>query len=199
MQENEAFVISPCDAHTRRWWLISTIVNYLAILFPLVALLCYNALARDPPKEILETFLMLSVTVVILTPGFAIMYHCAYKKFGTAWLTWSMITTPYGLIRTYFELRNNWNCASSVIMGVFVASSLWWIEQSLRLRKTNKRITCEIFERSELASSIKTQISTASTLTELNVVMHNLINEWPQHESVIKNLYKMKRASIDIL
>ncbi len=194
MTPEEYFRLNHKDANTRRWWLISVIVAdaifpvYIGLSLLFMAIVDFSSL-----PECFRLFLPAIITSIAVLPSFAVLYYCAYKKFGNAWLTLTIIGIPIGILKGFFELRNEeWNYLTCVVMGCSTAASLWLLELSLKLVKINQRV---LFAVSGVVSSIKKELAQVSSIEELNIVFGELVRKWPQHESMIRSLTNEKKKT----
>ncbi len=133
----------------RKQWLISffiySAISALSTLISISAILILIRKASFTEAEttdIASKLVDLTLSFLVLIPWFWITYHCAYKKRGTAWLMWTLILLPAGVLINGI-MRGTWNQFAE---GPFLAKSIalmslgiavyYWIN-CLRLKRVN--------------------------------------------------------------
>jgi len=73
------------------------------------------------PESIAAILLGIVISLVAITPWCWITYHCAYKKKGTKWLLWNMISLPLAeLIGFSSQPKHEWG----IFIILFVTAAL---------------------------------------------------------------------------
>lgn len=99
-------------------------------------------------KQLAESYSDFAITqqVVAQIPwgSFLICYFCAYRKIGTKYLTFILISGPFSMLK---DIVQGFKAISTVFSLVFleieVAFYLWWYRSTLSLRRLNKRMKLE--------------------------------------------------------
>lgn len=83
----------------------------------------------------------LFVSAVALIPLFWITYHCAYKKRGTAWIMWIMISLPLGelsdIAKGGWSQSAEWDSTGWIMVMTFLVVEVYFWINCLRLRRVN--------------------------------------------------------------
>jgi len=146
------YVMSREEQKMRKRWLVLTLCYFLipaALLFvPVVVVLFSNT-----PFSIM-VLLLLALPVLELIKLW-IFWHCAYKKRGTALLTFCLVAGPLlvllSLVGWLMGHRDPWTLEMLVIAVVVTPIYIWWYVLSFKLRKINRQF--QVHKRLEASSS----------------------------------------------
>lgn len=134
---------------TRKAWLITTLAQAaLNVLFNFLFLLL-----TPQSSEILYISLFLFLSLLTYAVPTYILIHCAYKKYGTKFLTFLLVVSPLGFIaylvdeiKGIFQLASvemsTWLILSILAFAMNVITGSLWYWYSLKLRKINKEALC---------------------------------------------------------
>lgn len=100
------------------------------------------SLGEMTKSEAVTNILFIMVFSFIATiPWCWITHHCAYKKKGTKWLLWNLISMPVAEILGFVNLPNeNWNVLSLFFVGIAFTIEAYYLYNSYQLRKINLEI-----------------------------------------------------------
>ncbi len=137
------------EEKVRKQWLISFFafigISALSILLNYFGGSEFNEFSENtsPAFGVVCGLLILSLILIF---RFGITYHCSYKKRGTAWLMWTMISLPLGELAGI--RKGEWSQAAEwdFLRWFMVITSLgievfFWIN-CLRLRRVNLDRAC---------------------------------------------------------
>ena len=183
------FEMSQKEAKIRKYWLIATIL--LLLVIPLLSFAFLAVVFKIP------------VSVVIvwqLTTGLAgliplwIIWHCAYKKPGTKWLTCWLICTPLYSLQTWVQLvKEPWDPWFTGIAVFDLLCYVGWYVLSLKLRKINKQLQAN--SSPEYAKAVR-DLREAPTMEVLNDHFVNLSEKWPKLEYTSSKEYKRRKLEL---
>ncbi len=131
--------------------------------------------------------------ILFALTGIYMLYHCAYKKHGTAFLSLQMIIgVPWSIIRTYSDCKEDLK-ETPVLIGflLLISLSLAFYYFSIRLRRVNKKIQQYAFISSDHYRKAVDSMNTAKTIDELSFRFHEAFRECPSHFShLLSPLYE---------
>src|ERR1700722_6352672 len=170
----DKLVISKNAAKVRKHWLIATCFQFL-ILAPF---LCILKLLFIPMESSAKTELVGETIGYALTSfiSFYIVYYCAYKKFGTGWLTFSLI---FGLISLIAQLLLT--LTDSSYIG-FAMANIWWLLISLKLRKANIAIQLNNKPTDPVYTQSLLELESAQNLEDLDAKFYALVEKTPMYK-----------------
>lgn len=136
---------------TRKTWLIITIAQ--AALNVVLNLILFLLLIPEA-LDILHLSIFAIVSLLTYVIPTYILYHCAYKKYGTGLLTFILLISPIGFIKYLIDeiegLRLSFSTLDSTLLTLSlfaflmnVILGLLWFWFSLKLRKVNKEVQLE--------------------------------------------------------
>lgn len=115
------------EDNVRKLWLVSFLAYSIVTVFN-----TYSALEDLQTTLDVSSLIIMAITRII--PWFLITFYCSYKKRGTGWLLWILISLP---IREFIpllialKLSPAWDTFTMVLIGL-----IFW-NNSIRLLKTN--------------------------------------------------------------
>ncbi len=131
-------MLSEEDASIRKKWFRASLVYLIA--FPIVAvlLLLFELLGKISTS----TVVVLVSSVIVSGWGvFGISYLCAYRKFGTRYLTFLVVAGPFSMLKNIVQiLKGPQDLWSIIFVGIELAFYIWWYRCTLDLRKVNKKM-----------------------------------------------------------
>lgn len=132
-------LINKSDSRIRKHWLLSTFS--LFILIP-ISLSCFWAiLSFIMFIPLVATIEPLIYAIIGLSQG-ALIWHCAYKKYGTKLLTAWLIIFPLNQLRIIPEIfidpPANWFNGAIILLEI--AIFIWWYIMSIKLRAINMTV-----------------------------------------------------------
>lgn len=190
-QLNSADWMDQADQKIRANWRFLTIIRYLGI--PLFAFFCMGLLSLkfDFPKD---EFTVSASEVFISLVAFLIIYRCAYQKYGTAFLTFTLVIAPLGMILSFQELKNFTAAWSYYLTGADLVLFIWWYVLCVQLRQVNVRMRLKVIRSSESFLHAINVLQQAVTLEELHSKFGSLLREKDDgnlaHEESIVEAYK---------
>jgi len=138
-------VMNKSEEKIRKHWLFSTIS--LLILYPIALFAFLAALSEGVhiPEDALIEPLAYAFTGLF---SLWLIWHCAYRKYGTGMLGFWLIVSPFkqlaSIVEALKEPCNGWTIAFIALgIGVF----LWWYLLSLKMRKVNKSIQSRLAQK----------------------------------------------------
>jgi hypothetical protein len=171
------------EQRIRARWLLATRIFYFTLPILFCCFTMIGAVYRGFGEQgfvngFFTALAVMGLSMIPSTIGYSILRHCAYKKFGTKWLTFSLCST----------LLSGW--------VVFFPPYYWWFKLSLQLRRMNKVIRAsQAWENSLYADSLKS-LQAAGNEEELNTVFSSMIQSWPQYEPIISKFYNEKKLEL---
>ena len=175
------------DKKTRRHWLIATLVYFLG--FPALLFLIFVILAGDR----LATIALFAFILILSSIPFWIIYHCAYRKPGTKWLMFYLITVPIQFVSSLPSLRDDPRAWLGIVICLPIC--IWWYVLSLKLRKINKLQQ----PRKQDPQYLKAvhALKSAKTMEELEWQFSHLMKEWPQFETFSSKEYSLRKREFN--
>ncbi len=138
------------EVKVRKQWLASlfafTGITALSIFFIYFGDGAFNEFSENTPLAFSLSFgLFLSSLVVV--PWFWITYYCSYKKRGTVWLIWTMISLPLRELSSIgmgeWNQAADWDSLSWFMVITFLGIEvLYWVN-CLRLLRVNSARECQ--------------------------------------------------------
>lgn len=132
------FVISKSQNKTRKHWLLSTFS--LLILYPLVLFAFFAVLSESvaiPKDALIESLIHAFAGIIPMW----IIWHCAYRKYGTKFLTFWLVTSPIKALASIVEfLKESYDSWTIAYILLDLAFFSWWFIISLKMRTVNKTI-----------------------------------------------------------
>lgn len=169
----------------RRNWLAATYLLYIGV--PILCLLLLLLFGTITPEFIGET------SAVFI--GFWWIYHCAYKKHGTALLTFALISAPIYFVRDIIPMFTKGGPLFICIALFFTIIEVWYFVASLRLRKVNARLEPQtsfpgynedVFSLREITS-----------FKSLEICYQSLLEKWPEHEKISSKEYEHQKTILE--
>ena len=171
----------------RKNWLISTI----ALILGLPVLTTFIGYAADPSLE-----KELIAVLIRSCFQFFILYHCAYKKCGYAWLLGCLtICAPLGILMGIFAPGGS---SEDLAIRIVFSSPfyIWWYVTSVKLYKLNKKLAPTIKTSQEYANVIKRDLVNAANLEKLDGAYKSILKKWPHFEKVTQDEYNKRKAEL---
>ena len=170
-------------------WLFATRVTYAVFC----ALGVFFVQREEPIR-----FFWLGVTVPMLLSFlmYRIMKYCAYKKHGTAWLTFVLALTVFCEVLGIFEVLSLKESLPQARFSAAVTTclSVWWVVLSLRLRRVNERVAeHEALQQKQKFIPLLESLNVAANRQELDTAFSRLVGDWPQFEPIISKTYEEKK------
>ena len=148
----------------RKRWLIATVISYL---FPFMTMsIAQVAVMSNAGISTAGMGLALLMAFAVMGLAIWVFYHCASRRYGTKYLTFTLVTGP--IIILVFALLALTNsspriagvAATSLTSSVFVFITslisigiyVWWYILSLKLRARNKKVRREVYEALQASS-----------------------------------------------
>lgn len=201
--------MTPYEIKIRKNWLITTILVTLIPFIFLTILYFWSVTWNILDKT--EIYTSMLVTLLYAIPSY-ILIHCTYKKFGTAYLTFNLIFSPFHFLKATFStcqeikvLLSLNGAPSSLIIIVIstvianISIYIFWYWISLRIRKVNK-----VIQRRQILSSSRyqnavTTLHTAVDLDDLNHKFHRIISDVGPSEFVkaIREVYLKHKLTME--
>lgn len=182
------------ELRKRKLWLYFLIVPSLIFVCILSIGLLVLMFSPDSLFSKLKDLLMFtSIFSLIFGPRY-ILYRCAYKKPGTALLTFTMIFQIINILSLSYLLflPFPWNWISYLPLTSFFGFC-WYL--NWHLRKINKKLReCEIVPQ-EFKDKLAL-LNQALNREELDVIFSELIRAWPQYEPNISQHYRTRLSSL---
>lgn len=134
-------ILNESERKTRKRWLILTIIScFLRSALLILIGTVYLFITNDPFKEILSYFFSCFFLMTLDTLQFWWVYHCAYKKRGTALLLFFLITSPLLLIYFLWLIVIGQALGPKIGFTILLSFSTWWYILSYKLRNINKKL-----------------------------------------------------------
>jgi len=134
----------------RRWlWALSVGIVIPAIFIVLAIVIKIGTALPVTTFTLGKEFGELIGGLLISLIGSWALYHCAYRKYGTKFLTFNLVFSPLGI------LAELWKCATHSATKWEIAGELllllplfcWWYVCSLKLRRINKNLVAVLHEK----------------------------------------------------
>ncbi len=191
------------EIKTRKKWLISLILMSLISVFSAFFTVVGEEGVDSVSKEIGIPLGIVILTLAII-PWFWITYHCAFKKRGTAWLSWTMVMVP---LRELMDISKGgwsdigeWNALSWFFVLLFLGVEAYYLFNCYQLHKVNsrrKKIESDtLFKDSDECSDCVSKIEKSHNLNDLNEVFGHAIRRWPEWEKQISLVYNKRKERL---
>ena len=181
------YLISKEDQEIRKKWLWLTIsANTIFLILSIIT----HFLFKEWEEMGVELFMLLFELIPIY-----LMYRWAYKKPGTKFLTFNIVTGiligPISLIYFLFDLR--WELKLNFLISLPVY--YMWLHYSYLLRKTNRKIRQERLQLNpEYVNGIKL-LQESKNAADLKIRFLQLVRENPAIKFEIKKDFKKLKKS----
>ncbi|GAB4232814.1 MAG: hypothetical protein Tsb0021_11590 [Chlamydiales bacterium] len=190
----------------RKHWLISFYLTSFLGVFSFFSGIIEDKNFQDLTKIELEIALILAT--LIMTPLFYITYHCSFKKRGTVWLTLTIISFPFNLIKEISSI--NWKDIVALNTGetffifllflLMFGVEMYFIVSCFQLRKINaqrKKSNSEVsFKHSNESADCALRMENSENIENLNEIYGYAIGKWPQWEKVISEIYNKRKNQL---
>jgi hypothetical protein len=179
------------DQKSRKFWLISAICYFsITAIYILID-------AFFLQKESLSGLQILTILVLCVLVNFVpfyLVYHCAYKRFGTKLLMVVLILGPTRMVHDIVMTIENSSALSTYITLIFGALFLVYWYACLKLRKVNKGFKTKtlVQEYTQALLSMREAIN----LESLDMQFSALIKRWPQNEKISSEEYNSLKAAL---
>lgn len=197
------YSFSQKEKKIRKRWLNLTIFTHIFI--PSIFLLL-GILASSIYKS-LSLVIGIPVFAILIFLSFYILYHCAYQKLGTRYLTFCIILGSLNEIRNLGKTIVSSDLLTLptskylfLLEVISFAISVYWYVLSFQLRKMNKKIRLRerrSIESSEEYKNIISTIQTASSTEDLNRIISELFEKWPNYKPMISEEYEEKKEALE--
>jgi hypothetical protein len=133
-----SFAMTKPEEKTRKRWLFATFSYF--ILYPLALCGFLAFLSRSGSKSVAILVVFLVCGIIKIFP-MLLIWHCAYRKYGTKLLTFWLVIWPLPMFALILGIF-----AKSVDVGarlyflIEFAFFVWWFLVSLKMRAVNKSI-----------------------------------------------------------
>lgn len=119
------------EKEIRKKWLTS----YFGVVLLLI-LSFFNGMTQS--EAALPFIFLIALSIVVNIPWCWITYHCAYKKKGTRWLLWNLISMPLAeVIAIIKQPMEGWGAMNFIILGIALMIEGYYLFNSYQLRKLN--------------------------------------------------------------
>ena len=176
-------MVKMCKDKVRREWLISLLVYCGTTAITLV----FTFLIFD-----FSLGIGLASALVCAAVQFWIPYHCAYKKQGTAWLMFTMVSMT---IRGWIGLSKvewvDWLLVDWLVISIVLGIQVYYWVNCLRLWKVNTARRGLKPIQSESCQEAVEDMRNAPCLESLDAKLYYAISQWPQWEGQLKNEYEI--------
>ena len=190
---SQLYQIDEKEQKTRKRWLKAAFSYFVFYPMALVTLLGgFSGEIRTAPSSFGTSILVVSLFSLI---PFWILWHCAYVKNGTAWLTWCLIISPLQICMSF---KDGENAIQVLILLLNVFLFAWWYICSIKLRRINKKICIQKTQKKlhpEYLQLVEV-LKASSSVEELDALFHKAVEAWPQFESVSSKEYKLKKSEL---
>jgi hypothetical protein len=199
----KSYTFSAKDTKIRKRWLNLTIFTHL--LLP--SIIVFVGIFASTIYHSFSLIIGIPIFAILVFLSFYTLLHCAYRKLGTRYLTFCIIL---GIINTIRDAGKT--IASSdlqtlpankylfLLEAVAIAISIYWYVLSFQLRKMNKKIRLRekrSMEASEDYKNIISTIQTASSTEDLNRIISELFQQWPNYKPMISEAYEEKKEALE--
>jgi hypothetical protein len=183
------FEMDQKKAKIRKYWLIATIL--LLVVIPQLSFAFLAFVFKIPVSLVIVWQL---TTGVASLSSLWIIWHCAYKKPGTKWLTCWLVCAPFYFLQTLLQLlRDPWNGWFAGMAVFDLLCYVGWYVLSLKLRKINKQLQAN--SSPEYAQAVR-DLREASTIEVLNDHFVNLSAKWPKLEYTSSKEYRRRKLEL---
>jgi len=186
-------MLTPNEEKIRKRWLITTIILAFSPFFLLSIHCVLYAFISANYQGIANCFILTFLRLIWDLIAFWVLWHCAYKKHGTAWLTF-IICGTWLSSDIFFSFK------SIKIIGILVfLFKIWWIYQCYQLRKVNIKIQVNAFAATDDYKKAVSSIRSATDIDDLTFRFHEAFREQPRHfsKALRPHYEEMKKQLID--
>ena len=192
------YTLTQRDIETRKNWLHTTIILYtfpilkLIVDFFIIDFYIKNVVASQ--SEVIYFFGTLFLGLCTGSLSFFIIYHCAYVKNGTAYLTFHIgLTIFLFFIFSYLYISKSELYYAIGFYKFLLLSflTLSWMIQSFKLRKLNRKVL--IGQQTEVYSLLHSTLYSTSDFASLNEKFHYLVHKYPAYEPILEDVYQEKK------
>lgn len=132
------------EKKVRKQWLVSffafTGIHALSAFLAYIGDGAYSMVSENTSPA-LSVIFGIFISFFILIFWFWITYHCAYKKRGTAWLMWTMISIPLRELadigKGEWKHAAEWDSFGWFMVITFIGIEIFYWINCLRLRRVN--------------------------------------------------------------
>lgn len=200
--------MTPQEVKVRYFWLISTIslTCFPLLLFSLIVYVLTIVYGEDSSTALLGT-VAISTICAILT---YILIHCAYRKFGTAYLTFCLVLGPIYFLKATL---GTWTSLSDLIaeglpapfvlvltscflMNIFLY--LFWFVMSCKLRKVNREILRRKIHSCNTYQEAVAKLTNATCINDLNQKFSNIVKR-PHENGFVDALHEEYKKQKSLL
>ena len=141
------------EKKTRKHWLRLTIFQHFFIPFLFtIGLTFYLFTTKHSLKESLTSIVAYLIVTIFNALSFWWIYHCAYKKMGTALLGFFLIVTPISWSFILWDIVQKPDAGGWFAVILFWPFIIWWYVLSYKLRKMNKKAAALFLEQAQTIS-----------------------------------------------
>ncbi len=182
-------VLTKNERRLRTWWL------WVMLLTPFATVFSALVHASDAPIEYqaMNTSATFAFYLVLCLPACIVIWYCAYKKYGTRWLTfliWSAVLTYLLMIPMRQGLKELGFTPTFHIIDLFFLMNLYL---NIRLRKINRKILQHF---RETASEVNQRFLDSHDLETLKVAYKEEKKLWPLVSRYIRKSYKDRKMEL---
>lgn len=193
------FVLDDNEVRTRKRWLAfflaQNIIGFLFLVIPLAF-----TLIVEPSGKMMW---MLSTLTVALFLFAYLLYHCAYKKHGTAYLKFTLFTSIYpmykGVMETISDVQTKapgWEFSlvcEIVALPLFICFFIF----GMKLIEVNKKIQWQMASKQEGFSTLISEMQNASSLDDLGAKFRYGIEKFGKGpRTFIKEEFRKKKKEL---
>ena len=126
------------DGLIRKKWFQASLIYLIA--FPVCTSLIFllELLGKLPES----TVMVIACSVILGGWGvFGIAYLCAYRKFGTRYLTFLLVAGPFSSLKNIVQIfKEPIDLWAIIFVIAELTLYIWWYRSTLNLRKVNKKM-----------------------------------------------------------
>lgn len=183
------YPFSEQEQRIRKEWLLATRALYFGL--PMVScvamfILYYSGHVSSGGLAV-SIFSLIEVFVFYIC--YLIMKHCAYKKYGTLYMTFGMVMSILHFVAEVLQIETRADALGLLLLFAFLS---WWLQASYRLRPLNKRA-----ERwKDYAEAFDREIKNGKDISELDRIYSDMVKNCPEVETST-NAYQERKLAFE--
>lgn len=199
----DMITLEPHEIKTRRNWLICLIVQNLLIPFLCIIFLVCNLIFIENSEEMSSALSNIIFHFFLSLPVSGLLYYYAYKKHGTALLTYFFIGNTINLLATMSLIITNllkginFTGESLIIDGFDFLISVWFFWMNIQLRRVNRKIRKRKARLSPIFTTAESTLRMSFDLEDLQRNFASMVKASPEFTEELSEVFKEKKLAFN--